>query len=93
MDKMPSLNPIAEKKINVATAETISGTMIGKEIRAKLAGLPRKFPPLIIPIDAAVAMLVAVMAAMTAMISELRAANLNFSASGPTSAATRLAKR
>ena len=83
IDKTPSLKLIAEKKINVATAVTISGTIIGNEIKPKDADLPLKFPPLTIPIEAAVATIVAIDAAIRAITREFQAASLNFSDSRP----------
>ena len=83
IDKIPSLKPIAEKNISVATAVTISGTIIGNEINAKEADFPLKLPPLIIPIAAAVATRVEKVAAIIAIIKEFHAASLNFSDSCP----------
>ena len=74
---------MALKKTRVATAVTISGTMIGMLINAKFNDLPRKAPPRTIAIAAAVAMLVLVTAAESAMVSEFHAASLNFADSGP----------
>ena len=83
IDNIPSLNPMAEKNISVATAVTISGTMIGSEMRPKETDLPRKLPPLTMPIAAAVAITVATVAAATAIVREFQAASLNFSDSAP----------
>ena len=79
---------MVEKKINVATAVTISGTMIGNDISANDTNLPLKFPPRIIPIDAAVAMIVETMAAMIAMVNEFQAAALNLALSSPVNIST-----
>ena len=83
IEAWPSVKPIAEKKISVATAVTISGTMMGREISAKLAERPRNAPPLTMPIAAAVAMVVAATAASVAMPSEAAAAARNLPASSP----------
>ena len=57
--------------------------MIGMEIRAKLAGLPLKFPPLTMPMAAAVAIIVAAVAAMMAIVKLFQAAVRNLPASRP----------
>ena len=88
IDKVPSLNPIVEKKINVATAVTISGTMIGSDISANEANLPLKFPPRIIPIAAAVAITVETIAAIIAILNEFQAAALNLALSSPVNIST-----
>ena len=77
------MKPIALKKIRVATAVTISGTMIGRLMSAKLTDFPRNAPPRTIPTAAEVAMTVDVTAAMAAIDNEFQAASLNFPASRP----------
>ena len=57
--------------------------MIGSDISANDANLPLKFPPRIIPMDAAVAMTVETVAAMIAMVNEFQAAALNLALSNP----------
>ena len=79
--RYPVVNPRAEKKINVATAVTISGTIKGKLINAKLTDLPRNRPARSIAVAAIVAIKVADVAAISAMDTELSAAALNFGAS------------
>jgi hypothetical protein len=82
------LNPIVEKKINVATAVTISGTIIGSDIKANEANLPLNFPPRTIPIAAAVAITVETIAAIIAMLKEFQAAALNLALSSPVNIST-----
>jgi hypothetical protein len=79
---------MVEKKINVATAVTISGTIIGRDISANDANLPLKLPPRIIPIAAAVAITVETIAAMIAMLNEFQAAALNLALSSPVNIST-----
>ena len=74
---------MALKKINVATAVTISGTISGKFINAKLVDLPRHEALLIMPSAASVATVVEHIAAITAMVIEFQAAVLNLAASLP----------
>ena len=74
---------MALKKTSVATAVTISGTMIGMLISARLSDLPRKAPPRTMATAAAVAMVVLATAALSAMVSEFQAASLNLADSGP----------
>ena len=73
---------MALKKIRVATAVTISGTMIGMLISARLSAFPLKAPPRTMATAAAVAMMVLATAAESAMVSEFHAASLNFADSG-----------
>ena len=84
----PRANPMKLKKINVATARTISGTMMGSEIRPKEGVRRRYFPPRTIAVAAAVAIAVAKVAAMMAIENELIAACWNFALSGPTKIST-----
>ena len=88
MVSTPRSNPIIEKKISVATAVTISGTIRGRLISPKTPPRSRNDPPRTMAIAAAVAMLVDVTAAPMAMISEFQAASLNFSDSGPVKTST-----
>tara|TARA_E500000331_G_scaffold276872_1_gene269515 strand:- start:2062 stop:2328 length:267 start_codon:yes stop_codon:yes gene_type:complete len=81
--RYPVVNPIAEKKISVATAVTISGTIKGKFINAKLTDLPRNLPERSIAVAAIVAIIVADVAAIIAMDTEFIAAALNLGASTP----------
>ena len=74
---------MAEKKISVATAVTISGTISGRLISAKVADFPRNRPPRIMTRLAATAIVVAADAASTAMVIEFHAAALKRGASGP----------
>ena len=81
--RYPVVSPMVEKKISVETAMTISGTISGRLISAKLAWRPRKTPPRIIASAAAVAMAVAAVEAISAMVSEFHAAWPKRPASGP----------
>jgi len=63
------------KKISVATAVTISGTMIGRLISPKVADLPRNEPPRTIAIAADVAIMVEAVAARMAIVTEAQAAS------------------
>jgi len=69
--------------MSVATAITISGTMRGRLISAKVVDLPRNLPPRIMARLAATAMAVAAVAARMAMVREFHAAALKRGASGP----------
>ena len=62
------------KKISVATAEMISGTMSGRLITAYAAVCPRNGPARAIARAAAVAATVAMLAAITATVSEFSVA-------------------
>ena len=62
---------------------TISGTMIGMLMSARLSDRPRNRPPRTMATAAAVAIDVLAVAAMTAMVSEFQAAALNFADSVP----------
>ena len=79
----PDVKPMAVKKTRLATAVTTSGTINGRLIKAKLKVLPRNRPARVIATEASVAMMVAAMAAVTAMTNELIAACWNLGASGP----------
>ena len=74
---------MALKKTSVATAVTISGTMIGMLMSARLRERPRKCPPRTMATAAAVAIEVLAVAAMIAMESEFQAAALNLADSVP----------
>ena len=64
-------------------AVTISGTIKGKLISAKLTDLPLNLPARSIAVAAIVAIMVADIAAITAIDTEFIAAVLNFGASTP----------
>ena len=76
------------KKINVATAVTISGTMSGSEISPNESACSPKRPARIMPVAAKVAISVATVAAVMAMTKLFQAADLNFSLSGPVNTST-----
>src|SRR6056297_262725 len=84
----PRSKPMALKKISVATAVTISGTIKGREIRPNDAVRSLNRPPRTIAVAASVAMVVDTVAAMIAMMKLLRAAVLNFSLSMPVNTST-----
>ena len=74
---------MALKKTSVATAVTISGTIIGILMSARFSDFPRKAPPRTIATAAAVAMVVLATEALSAIVSEFHAASLNLADSGP----------
>ena len=74
---------MAEKKISVATAVTISGTISGRLISAKLADFPRNLPDRSMAVAAIIATMVADVAAINAIVMELIVAALNLGASTP----------
>ena len=70
----PRVNPMELKKISVATASTISGTMMGSVIRPSEGCVDGYFPPRTIAVAAAVAIGRGNVAAMIAIENELIAA-------------------
>ena len=76
------------KKISVATAVTISGTMSGSEIRPNETVRSLKRPPRTMAVAADVAIAVDKVAAIIAMVKELIAACLNLPDSGPENTST-----